>query len=69
MQVGKVLIIIGSVLIVLGLLWILMQKIGLQPGKLPGDIVWQRGNVTIYIPLATGLFLSILLTLLFRLFK
>ncbi|MER3485211.1 MAG: DUF2905 domain-containing protein, partial [Chloroflexota bacterium] len=37
-------------------------------GKLPGDIVYRRGNITIAIPLVTSLLLSLLLTLILNLF-
>jgi hypothetical protein len=33
-------------------------------GRLAGDIHVQRGNVTVYLPLATSLLLSVVLTLL-----
>jgi hypothetical protein len=32
-------------------------------GRLPGDIVYRRKNFVIYIPLATSLLLSLVLTL------
>jgi len=40
---------------------------GLPLGRLPGDIVVQRGPVTCVFPLATSLLLSVLLTLLLNL--
>jgi hypothetical protein len=54
------LIIFGLVLIVLGLLWPLLAKSGL--GRLPGDIVIERGNFRLYLPLATSLIISLLIT-------
>jgi len=36
-------------------------------GKLPGDIVYRRGNTTIIIPIVTSLLLSLILTLLLNL--
>jgi hypothetical protein len=38
-------------------------------GRLPGDIHIQKGNFSFYFPLATCLILSLLLTLLFNLFR
>ena len=32
-------------------------------GRLPGDILWRKGNFTFYFPLATGLLISVILTL------
>jgi hypothetical protein len=57
------LITLGIVLLVAGLLWPLLQKIGL--GRLPGDIVIERGNFRIYLPLGTSILISIVLSLLF----
>ena len=69
MNIGKWLILSGAVLIGIGILVVLLQKLGIQPGRLPGDIVWRGKHTTVYFPIVTGLLLSILLTLLFRLFK
>ncbi len=38
---------------------------GLRIGRLPGDIKLERGNFTLYLPLATSILVSILLTLAF----
>ncbi len=50
-------------ILVVGLLWPYLSKLGL--GRLPGDIVIERENGTVYVPLATCLFLSLLLSLVF----
>ena len=42
------LVAIGLVLVLIGLLWPLLSKLGL--GRLPGDIVIERGNVRFYFP-------------------
>jgi hypothetical protein len=47
----------------------LMMMLGVPFGRLPGDIVVRRGNVSFYFPLATSIILSIVLTLLFALFR
>jgi hypothetical protein len=52
----------GLALIVLGLLWPLIAKMGL--GRLPGDFVIERGNFRLYIPLATSLLISVVLSVL-----
>jgi hypothetical protein len=63
---GRILIWIGGGLLVLGLLLVLIGKIpGL--GRLPGDFLIKRENVTIYIPLGTMILVSVVLTLLFNL--
>ena len=55
------LIIFGLVLIAAGLLWPMLQKLGL--GRLPGDIVIERGNFRFYFPIATSLIVSVVLSL------
>jgi len=62
----KLLIIAGIVLIAVGLAWLLGERLGL--GRMPGDIVIERENVRIYIPLMTSLIVSVVLSLLFWLF-
>jgi Protein of unknown function (DUF2905) len=62
----KLLIVLGIVLIAVGLAWLLGERLGL--GRLPGDIVIERENVRIYIPLMTSLIVSVVLSLLFWLF-
>lgn len=59
----KLLIMTGLALIGLGLLWMLGARFGL--GRLPGDIVVERGNLRIYVPLATSLLLSVALSFVF----
>jgi hypothetical protein len=56
------LILIGLLLIAVGLLWPWIGWLGL--GHLPGDIVVERKNFTLYAPIATGLLISVVLTLL-----
>ncbi len=63
---GRLLIYLGAGLLVLGLLFVVIGKLpGL--GRLPGDIVIQRENLTVYIPLGTMLLVSLVLTLVLNL--
>jgi hypothetical protein len=63
---GRTLVWIGGGLLTLGLLFMLIGKIpGL--GRLPGDILIKRENVTIFIPLGTMILVSVVLTLLLNL--
>jgi uncharacterized protein HemY len=66
--VGKILISIGIILILIGIIMILGPKIP-WIGKLPGDISIQRENFSFYFPLTTCIIISIILTLLFYLFR
>ena len=54
---ARFLIFTGLILLVAGLLWPYVAKLGL--GHLPGDIVFKRGNTTIYFPIVTSIILSI----------
>ena len=62
---GRLLVVVGLVIAGLGLLMML----GLPLGRLPGDFAVRRGNFSFYFPLATSIILSIVLTLLFSLFR
>jgi hypothetical protein len=62
---GRALVVAGVVIAGVGLLIML----GLPLGRLPGDFAVRRGNVSFYFPLATSIVVSILLTLLFALFR
>ena len=56
----RMLIAAGVILIVLGVLW----QVGVPFGRLPGDITIRRGTTTVYVPMATCIVVSLLLTLL-----
>jgi hypothetical protein len=60
MSVGRLLIVLGIVLVVIGVLWPLIARMGL--GRLPGDIVIERENFRLYIPIVTSLIISIVLS-------
>ena len=63
----KILIIIGIILLIIGLLYPYLKKLGL--GQLPGDILFKTGNSTFFFPVMTCLIISIILTIIFNLFK
>ena len=67
-ELGRPLILIGAVLVLVGLFLAFGPRIPFV-GRLPGDIVWRRGNSTVYFPIVTCIVLSLLLTLLFSLFR
>ena len=60
---ARFLIVLGLAILVAGLLWPFLSRIGL--GRLPGDIVIERENMTFYFPLMTCLLLSVLFSLVF----
>ena len=65
---GRVLILFGVVLILVGVLLTLAGKIPWL-GKLPGDISYKGEHATFYFPLATCALISVVLSLLFYLFR
>jgi hypothetical protein len=54
------------VLLVLGAIFLLLGRLGLD--RLPGDLVFRRGNVTVYFPIGLMILLSIVGTILLNLF-
>jgi len=57
-EFSRILMVLGVVLFLIGMLW---QFIG----KLPGDIVFRKGNTTVYFPIVTSIVISIVLSLVF----
>ncbi|QQY78765.1 DUF2905 domain-containing protein [Keratinibaculum paraultunense] len=66
-SLGKILLYMGIVFILLGGVLILGEKLGF--GKLPGDILIQRGNFTFFFPIVSMLIISIILTVLVNIFR
>lgn len=64
---SRFLVIFCFVLLVLWLAWPRLLRWGF--GRLPGDIVIERGAFRLYLPLATALLASFALSLLLRLFR
>ena len=62
---------IGALLLVVGAAVALFERFlpGLSLGRLPGDVVFRRGNFTLYFPIATSILASLGLTLLFWLLQ
>lgn len=59
----RTLIIIGLLIVAIGVLWPWLHKIGL--GRLPGDFVIRRDGFVFYAPIATGVVISIALSVMF----
>lgn len=67
-ELGKFLVIIGGAVVLLGM--ILWTGIGAGfLGKLPGDIRIERGNSVFYFPIVTCIIISVVLSLIFSLFR
>lgn len=65
--IAKTLIALGIGIAVFGVLLYFGGRLGI--GKLPGDIYIRRGNFTFYFPIVTSIIASIILTLIFALFR
>lgn len=63
----KFLITAGVILLVAGLLWPWIGKLGL--GRLPGDISVEREGFRFYAPIMTCLIISVVVTVIFWLFR
>ena len=62
---GKALIVVGLVITAVGML----ITFGFPLGRLPGDLLFRRGGVSIYLPVATSILVSLALTLAFSVFR
>jgi DUF2905 family protein len=57
-DLGRILLVVGVVVAIVGVALMLFGRL-----QLPGDFTIRSGNLTIYIPIATSVILSILLTI------
>lgn len=62
MAIAKLLVIAGVIFLVAGGLFYLAARLGIVPGRLPGDIRFGSGNMTCVVALGTSLLLSVVLT-------
>jgi hypothetical protein len=62
-DLGKLLILVGAAIVIAGILLLVVARLHLPIGRLPGDIVYRGKNTTFYFPLATSILLSVVLTL------
>lgn len=67
MSIRTLLIVLGVTLVIAGIAWPLITRLGL--GRLPGDVVVERGNFRFYFPIVTSLLISALITLVAWLFR
>ena len=66
--IGKTLVVIGALLVIVGLGFMFADKIPFI-GRLPGDIYVKREKFSFYFPLTTSIIISIILTILFSIFR
>ena len=68
-NLGKLLVMAGLVLLVVGGLLMFSDRLSfLRIGRLPGDVIYRRGNFTFYFPIVTSIVISLILTLLLFVF-
>jgi hypothetical protein len=67
MDMQRFLVGLGLAILLAGIVWPILSRIGL--GRLPGDIVLQKGDTTFYFPLVTCIIISIVISTLFWLFN
>jgi len=65
---GKALIVLGVIIILVGAGLLFAHKIP-SIGRLPGDIYVKKGNFSFYFPLTTCIIISIVLSLIFWIFR
>jgi hypothetical protein len=63
----RILVTLGVIFIIVGLAWPWLVKLGL--GRLPGDIVIQRENFRFYFPITTMVLVSLVVSVIFWLFR
>lgn len=61
-SIGKILLLVGAITLIIGGIFMLAGKVPFL-GGLPGDIRIQRGNWGCYVPLATSILISLILTI------
>jgi len=67
-DIAKTIIFVGIALVGLGCLFYILSKVP-GMGRLPGDLVVKRDDLTFYFPLTTSILLSITLSLILYLFN
>ena len=65
-DLGRLLLYMGLGLALLGGLVVLLGRV-MDLGNLPGDLLYEGDNVRVYVPIATMIVLSVVLTLLLNL--
>jgi len=62
-EIGKLIVGFGLLIVVLGLVLIVAGRTHLPIGRLPGDILYRGKHTTFYLPLATSIVISVVLSL------
>lgn len=68
-ELGKFLLMLAFITALIGVILLFANRVHLPFGRLPGDIIIQKKNFTFYFPLTTSIIVSIVLSLIFYLFR
>lgn len=63
-DLGKLLVFLGAGIVIVGVVFVLLGRMNLPIGRLPGDIVYRGKNTTFYFPLATSVLASVVISVL-----
>jgi hypothetical protein len=64
--IGRFLIVFGVVVVIAGVVLTFSRHIPFL-GRLPGDLLWQKGSLRVYFPVVTSLLLSVIATVILNL--
>jgi ribose/xylose/arabinose/galactoside ABC-type transport system permease subunit len=68
-DLGKLLLVLGGVIVIAGAVLLLAGRLNLPLGRLPGDFIFRGKSTTFYFPLTTCILISLVLSLIFWLFR
>lgn len=68
-DLGRTLLYLGLLLAAVGGCILVVSRLGLPLGRLPGDIVIRREGFTVYLPIATSILVSIVLSVVLWVFR
>jgi Protein of unknown function (DUF2905) len=66
-DLGKAILGVGLLIVLVGALIMLAARFGLPLGRLPGDIAYRGKHVSVFVPIGTCIFISVVLSLVFYL--
>ena len=64
---SKIFIILGVIFILIGISYSYLSNLGL--GRLPGDIIVKKENFNIYFPITSAIIVSIVISILIKIFR
>jgi uncharacterized integral membrane protein len=63
-DLGRILILFGLLLVVIGIAFIVLNRLNVPLGRLPGDFSWRGRGWSVSFPLASSIIVSVVLSLL-----